>query len=210
MIFPLGSGFVGQLALGNVCRASTPALVLDFCEEGLSVKQIICGSRHNAAITNHGHLYTWGSQTALGRKIDLPFTPHPGIVAEFGKIVDRIGRGLPMSVACGREYTIVATHPYDGPTEAEAIRLADERKIIVEEENKRLELLIKVEDDDMKRREVIEAERTKIKYLTSKRLCSMDCTCPGFTYDANLPSICRDCGFSVVYHTIVVEERDDA
>lgn len=146
MIFSLGSGFVGQLALGKVCRASTPALVLDFCDEGLSVKQIICGSHHNAAITNHGHLYTWGSQTALGRKIDLPFTPHPGIVAEFGTIVDRIGRGLPMSVACGREYTIVATHPYDGPTEAEALRLGDERRIIVEEENKRLELSIKAEE----------------------------------------------------------------
>ena len=38
----------------------------------------------------------------------------------------------------------------------------------------------------------------------------MDCTCPGFTYDANIPSICREYGFSVVYHTIVVEERDDA
>ena len=210
MIFSLGSGFVGQLALGKVCRASTPALVLDFFDEGLSVKQIICGSHHNAAITNHGHLYTWGSHIALGRKIDLPFTPHPGLVEEFGKIVDRIGLGLPMSVACGRECTIVATHPYDGPAEAEALKLADERRIRVEEEKKRLELSIKAEEDDIKRCEEIEAERTKIKYLTSKRLCSMDSTCPGFTYDGNLPSICRECGFSVVYHTIVVDEHDDA
>ena len=174
------------------------------------MKQIICGSHHNAAITNHGHLYTWGSQKALGRKIDLPFTPHPGLVVEFGKIVDRIRWGLPLSVACGRECTIVAMHPYDGPTEAKALKLADERRIIVEEENKLLELSIKAEEDDIYRHEEIEAEKAKIKNLTSKLLCSMDCSCPGFTYDANLPSICRECGLSVVYHTVAIEESDDA
>ena len=174
------------------------------------MKQIICGSHHNATITNHGHLYTWGSQKARGRKIDLPFTPHPGLIAEFGKIVDRIGWGLSLSVACGGECTIVVTHPYDGPTEAEALKLADERIIIVKEENKRLELSIKAEEDDIYRHEEIEAEKTKIKNLTSKLLCLMDCSCPGFTYVVNLPSICRESGLSVVYHTVVVEERDDA
>jgi alpha-tubulin suppressor-like RCC1 family protein len=209
-MFSLDSGFVGQLALGKVCRESTPALVTDFFDEGLSVRKIICGSHHNAAITNSGQLYTWGSQTALGRNIDLPFTPHPGLVAEFGKIVNRIGRGLPRSVACGREYTIVATYPYDGPSEAEELKLSDERRIRDEEESARKELSIKAVEDDIKRCKEIEAERMKIEYLTSKRLCSMDCACPGFTYDANQPSICRECGFSVVYHTIVVDELNEA
>jgi hypothetical protein len=34
-------------------------------------------------------------------------------------MLDGIGRGVPRSVACGREYTIVATYPYDGPSEVE-------------------------------------------------------------------------------------------
>jgi len=94
-----GSGFQGQLGQGKICKALTPTLVQDFIDEGLSVKEIFCGSNHNAAITHDGNLYTWGSNKhgALGRSIDndLPFTPHPRIVAEFGTIVNRIGRGLP-------------------------------------------------------------------------------------------------------------------
>ena len=53
------SGFVGQLALGKICKTSTPTLVKDFMHKGLSVKKIFSGSHHNAAITNDGNLYTW-------------------------------------------------------------------------------------------------------------------------------------------------------
>jgi len=99
-MYTWGSGFQGQLSLGKICKALTPTLVQDFIDEGLSVKEISCGSNHNAAITHDGNLYTWGSNKngALGRSIDndLQFTPHPGIVAEFGTIVNRIGRGLPL------------------------------------------------------------------------------------------------------------------
>ena len=82
-----------------MCQTCTPTIVQDFIDKGLSIKQIYCGSHHNAAIANDGNLYTWGSNQygALGRQsIDARFTPHPGIVAEFGTIVDRIGRGLPL------------------------------------------------------------------------------------------------------------------
>lgn len=30
-------------------------------------------------------------------------------------LVDGIGRGMPRAVACGKEFTIVATYPYEGP-----------------------------------------------------------------------------------------------
>ena len=30
-------------------------------------------------------------------------------------LVDGIGRGMPRAVACGKEFTLVATYPYEGP-----------------------------------------------------------------------------------------------
>ena len=38
-----GSGFQGQLGQNQTCRASTPTLVQDFVNEGLSVKEVFCG-----------------------------------------------------------------------------------------------------------------------------------------------------------------------
>lgn len=43
------------------------------------------------------------------------FSADPGHVGGFGVLVDGVGRGLPRAVACGKEYTIVATYPYEGP-----------------------------------------------------------------------------------------------
>lgn len=43
------------------------------------------------------------------------FSPDPGHVGGFGVLVDGVGRGLPRTVACGKEYTVVATYPYEGP-----------------------------------------------------------------------------------------------
>lgn len=46
---------------------------------------------------------------------DPNYSPDPGHVGGFGVLVDGIGRGLPRAVACGREFTLVATYPYEGP-----------------------------------------------------------------------------------------------
>ena len=46
----------------------------------------------------------------------------------------QIGRGLPRHVACGREFTIVATYPYQGPDLEVAIKLMEEAKIREQEE----------------------------------------------------------------------------
>ena len=70
--------------------------------------------------------------TVLNRKIeerDVNYTPKPGIVGGFGAIVNRIGRGFPRHVACGKEFTIVCTHPYIGPDLAVATKLMEEAKI---------------------------------------------------------------------------------
>lgn len=104
LLYTFGSGFQGQLGLDKTCQSSTPTLVSAFCNGELNVRRVFCGSSHNAAITSDGNLWTWGSNKhgALGRSIErettLAFTPQPGIVPEFGTIVNRIGRGLPRSV----------------------------------------------------------------------------------------------------------------
>ena len=46
----------------------------------------------------------------------------------------QIGRGLPRSVACGREFTIVATYPYQGPDLEVATKLMEEARIREQEE----------------------------------------------------------------------------
>lgn len=214
LLYTWGSGFQGQLGLSQTCRALTPTLVEDFINEGLSVREIFCGSHHNAAITHDGNLYTWGLNRhgALSRSIgdsSVPFSPHPGIVAGFGTIVNRIGRGFPMSVACGREYTIVVTYPYNGPSEDEALQIAEEQRIRELEERKIQELLQCARKEELKQQREAEAEKEKIRFLTSRRLCSMDPNCPGFTYETTQPSMCRECGFSVVYHTIIGDKTDE-
>ncbi|KAL3777378.1 hypothetical protein ACHAWO_009685 [Cyclotella atomus] len=205
-----GSGYKGQLGL-ETCQTSTPTLVTALCNGQVHVRSVFCGHSHNAAIASDGILWTWGSNKhgALGRSVEEEFTPQPGVVAEFGTIVDRIGRGLPRSVALGREYTIVATSPYDGPTEEEALRVLEMHRQRDEAERKHREAVRLAKEEELMRLRKEEMERKKIRYLTSKRLCTMDPRCPGFTYESNQPSVCRECGFSVVYHTIVVDQDDD-
>lgn len=116
---------------------------------------------------------------------------------------------LGFCAACGREYTIVATHAYDGPSEEEALKILERRRRRDEAERQRQEAIVRAKEEELRLLREEEKERKKIRYLTSKRLCSMDPRCPGFTYESGQPSICRECGFSVVYHTIVVDEHDD-
>ena len=63
----------------------------------------------------------------------------PGHVGGFGAIVERTGRGMPRSVCCGKEFTIVATYPYEGPSELVARKLVEEEEMRLEEERIRKE-----------------------------------------------------------------------
>lgn len=51
----------------------------------------------------------------LAKQDGEQFTADPGHVGGFGVLVDGVGRGLPRAVACGKEFTLVATYPYEGP-----------------------------------------------------------------------------------------------
>lgn len=57
------------------------------------------------------------TKTKTGRTIEeknVDYTAIPGHVGGFGAIVNGVGRGMPRAISCGKEYTIVATYPYQG------------------------------------------------------------------------------------------------
>ncbi|KAJ1453120.1 hypothetical protein M885DRAFT_567852 [Pelagophyceae sp. CCMP2097] len=85
-----------------------------------------------------GEVYTWGSNLhgCLGRSIReryVEFTPDPGHVSGFGALVERVGRGMVTSIALGREFTLCATKPYEGPSEDVARKLTVEEAIRLDE-----------------------------------------------------------------------------
>lgn len=51
----------------------------------------------------------------LAKEDGEQYSADPGHVGGFGVLVDGVGRGLPRAVACGKEFTLVATYPYEGP-----------------------------------------------------------------------------------------------
>ena len=148
------------------------------------MRTISCGSFHNAAISRDGDLFTWGSNGSgcLGRTIDekySSFTAHPGICSCFGTIVNRIGRGLPSSVACGKDFTVVATYPYDGPREDLAKKLMEEKKHLDEVTKQKAASRQEQLNMDSQKRKDKEKRMDEIRYLTTKRLCVLDPKCPG-------------------------------
>ena len=133
-LYTWGSGYHGQLghSLKTVCLRAE--VVEYFLNHNLLITEIAAGSHHCAAFTADGEMYTWGSNShgQLGRKIDekdVNYTGMPGHVGGFGAIVGKIGRGFPRSVACGQEFTICCTYPYEGPDYATATKLMEEAKV---------------------------------------------------------------------------------
>jgi hypothetical protein len=87
------------------------------------------GTHHNAVLTDDNKVYTWGSNKCgcLGRDTEgQMWTAEPGIIEVFDAMVDRVGRGPVQSIACGKEYTLVATLPYTGPSEEELLLMEKE------------------------------------------------------------------------------------
>lgn len=60
---------------------------------------------------------------------DVNYSPMPGHVAGFGALVNRIGRGYPRCLSCGKDFSVVVTYPYEGPDYTVATRLMEEAKI---------------------------------------------------------------------------------
>ncbi|CAM9817562.1 unnamed protein product, partial [Choristocarpus tenellus] len=137
-LYTWGCGYHGQLALGNRQVQPKPGIVGAFLDTQQLLQSVHCGSHHCAAVTIEGELYTWGSNknNCLGRTLvdeKTIFTPEPGHVGCFGVLVDGIGRGFPRSVSCGKEFTLVATYPYEGPSMEVAVQLMEEMALAEEE-----------------------------------------------------------------------------
>lgn len=133
-LYTWGSGYYGQLAHGTKSVVEQPEIVEYFVHCHTMLKMIAGGPNHCLAVTQEGELYSWGNNTfgALGRKIDekdVHFTPMPGHVPGFGALFGRIGRGFPRSIACGRDFSVVASYPYEGPDFLIATKLMEEAKI---------------------------------------------------------------------------------
>ncbi|CAM9901575.1 unnamed protein product [Ectocarpus sp. 12 AP-2014] len=152
-LYTWGSGYHGQLALGTRQVQPTPTIVAKLLATQQLLRKVWCGSHHCAAVTTDGELYTWGSNRTgcLGRALPdgEQYTADPGHVGGFGVLVDGVGRGLPRAVACGKEFTLVATYPYEGPVmevakqvmqasaiEEEEIRLLEEEQLRHQEERR--------------------------------------------------------------------------
>lgn len=208
-LYTWGTGYNGQLGLNDVTTSTKPYLVNFFCDKHKLLRKVFCGSHHNAVLSNDNELFTWGSNLhkCLGHDIveeDLSFTSTPGYCAGFGKIVNRIGRGFPQTIALGRGYTIVGTGVYSGPPESEAKRLMAHQINVTNAKNQLIQTQaltekMKLAHDNKKKSE-------NISFLTSTRLCILcegNNKCTGFQVHSSKPSICKECGHSSVYHTII-------
>ena len=182
-LFTWGSGVNGQLGQADVSISIKPNLVKYFCNENILLRKIVCGSHHNAAITCHHELFTWGSNldNCLGHKINeqfVSFTPNPGYCDGFGAIVNRIGRGFPQHVALGRGFTIVCTKRYTGLSETQC-KSAMQRFVETEKEMQQSSEKKSIEKlKDIVNAKKREKKMDEINFLTSVRLCTL-CDCPG-------------------------------
>lgn len=208
-VYTWGSGYQGQLGQGDKQVLLKPAIVQGLVKTQQFARSVSCGPYHNAVITIEGDIYTWGSNknNCLGRTLDPPdllFTPNPGHVGGFGALVDGIGRGLPRSVACGKEYTVVATYPYEGPIPLVAKQLMDQ--LANEEEELRLAAEQMALQDELERDRATDAQQTIDSYQSSRgtaaiKLCTLCSQCPGFKEDDFAANMCAICQHSASFHT---------
>ncbi|KDO22060.1 hypothetical protein SPRG_12047 [Saprolegnia parasitica CBS 223.65] len=214
-VYTWGTGRYGQLAQGGQQMVSTPGLVRDFLMQSVFMKRICAGMYHNVALSIDDEVYTWGSNVngCLGRPLEMATNPEtfsavPGVVEGMS---DFIGR--PCAIACGREYTVIATKPYLGPSEEEveaAKAAAAERQAAIQKQIDREEAKAAAAQEQADTAE----RRRLIQYLNVHHplcpACTVPGTCAGFQRDDVDPILCRNCLHSKVSHTLLYNERDKA
>jgi hypothetical protein len=208
-LFTWGSGHHGQLGQG-VKKISLIPTVSDICVDmNLSLVSVKAGQFHNAFFTTDQKLYTFGSNSCncLGRPdVTEHFTPVPGEVIEFGKIIGKTPRGIISDYDCGRDFTVVATAPYDGPTLEEvddAIVVEKDLDIIKAKASKVKKLLEQQEAKQKQKQAEREAFHAALKLHPLCSICEDKGTpCPGFTGNVFKPDICKECGHRRVQHTV--------
>lgn len=198
-----GTGTNGQLGLGpGVTEARVPTLVPSFEEEQASVRFVAASSTHAAALAGRGaSVYVWGHNRfhALGLGPDMASTLvlfAPARVLQFNCIVDGVGRGKPRSIACGKYFTVVATHAWSGVDARELSALGQRRKLMEDDRSRASELemrrkmaLEKAEEEERLRRL---AALNEMSFAASPP-CSLCSACTGFQPDPFAPTLCRYC-----------------
>lgn len=108
-VFSWGTGYLGQLGLGDDSSWDTPRMIrhLDPKRLGDAVKNVVCGGSHSGVITNNGNIYMWGlnrnGQTGTGAKVESVLEPRPLDITD-------IGRKQPKSLVCGRNHSLLLTN----------------------------------------------------------------------------------------------------
>ena len=78
-LYTFGSNQNGKLGLGErgLNKPKVPALVEALAK--VYIKDVSCGHEHTAALSENGHVYTWGLNTqgalGVGRKVTATDTP---------------------------------------------------------------------------------------------------------------------------------------
>ncbi|OQR84642.1 hypothetical protein ACHHYP_13123 [Achlya hypogyna] len=214
-VYTWGTGRYGQLAQGGQQMVPTPGLVRDFLMQSVFIKRICAGMYHNVALSVDDEVYTWGSNVngCLGRPDEMSTNPEsfsavPGVVEGMSDFV-----GRPCAIAAGREYTVIATKPYLGPSEeeVEAARFAAaERETAIQKQIAREEA---AEAAELQQAEAVERLQL-IRFLNTTHpkcaVCALASACPGFQRDNIDPALCRHCLHDKHKHTLLYNDRDKA
>lgn len=87
--------------------------------------------------------------------------------------------------------------------------IMEERHLQAEQDKAKREALILAKEKKAREDRERDMIWEEVKYLTCKRLCTMDPNCQRYQVHALKPYVCRECGHSSAYHTIVVDEEKD-
>ncbi|KAL3663502.1 hypothetical protein V7S43_011390 [Phytophthora oleae] len=195
VVYTWGSGRLGQLAQGEKQISTSPGLVTDFLTTHALIKKVCAGMHHNVALSVDDEVFTWGSNTngCLGRPEELGdleenFCAVPGRVEGME---DYVGR--PCS---SREFTLIATKPYIGPSKEELERRTQER---VQQAGSIVRQTGVVKDQKREQLERIRRGKhaTIMAYLNAKypkcTVCTTGLICPGFQPNNENPTLCKHC-----------------
>ncbi|GAB9464372.1 hypothetical protein Gpo141_00001803 [Globisporangium polare] len=213
LVYTWGSGRLGQLAQGGTQISPTPGLVTDFITTHALIKKVCAGMYHNVALSVDDEVFTWGSNSngCLGRPEELAnleedFCAVPGKVEGMEEFV-----GRPCSIACGKEFTLIATKPYIGPSREEL-----ERRQEVQAEQAQS---IKRQSKNVKNDQAEQLERIRrgkisaiAKFLNATypkcTICTIGTVCPGFQRDSINPAMCKHCMHERRKHDVLHKEND--
>ncbi|KAG3116771.1 hypothetical protein PI124_g4708 [Phytophthora idaei] len=198
VVYTWGSGRLGQLAQGGKQISTLPGLVTDFLTTHALIKKVCAGMYHNVALSVDDEVFTWGSNMngCLGRPEELGeleenFCAVPGRVEGMEDFV-----GRPCSIAAGREFTLIATKPYIGPSREELERRKQEQLQQVESIDRQSSV---VKDEKRGKLQMIQRHKhaTIMALLNAKypkcTICTMGLICPGFQPNSENPTLCKHC-----------------